>query len=214
MNGNLQIISKGLYKGVVDTALPVEVKEYVFTRQKGRKCLLLRFFNTSELNITAIHFWIIQKNSYGEQIHREKILLDNIQCIAGRAFAPSDCFYVQNNCVDFDIEIISVFSGEYEFRSGSGESFVRYSGALNKAPTVNKKAQCVQRTKLNNKVKFTGAILVLAVFLILLAVIWPFFIEEVIPAVKKFVKLVWELFGDIVESFFRKIGELFESKNA
>ena len=114
MNGNLQIISKGLYKGSVDRAFPIEVKEYVFSRKDGQKCLLLRFFNYSDINITALEFWLVQKNSYGEQISKEKISLDNIYCGAGKVFSPSVGFAVDNKCVDFEVEMISAFSGEYE----------------------------------------------------------------------------------------------------
>ena len=92
----LQIISKGLYKGEVDKAFPIEVKEYIFARENGKKCLLLRFFNSSEINLTAISFWLIQKNSYGEKIRRKKITLEGIHAMSGKGFPPNERFWVDD----------------------------------------------------------------------------------------------------------------------
>ena len=213
MNGNLQIISKGLYKGSVDRAFPIEVKEYVFSRKDGQKCLLLRFFNYSDINITALEFWLVQKNSYGEQISKEKISLDNIYCGAGKVFSPSVGFAVDNKCVDFEVEMISAFSGEYEYKSENGETFVKFSTKSKSFP-YKRNAYCVQKTKINSKVKFSTAILVVAVFLVILAVIWPFFVEDALPAIKEVIKNLWKLLGEAIKSFFKMMGKLFDSKKA
>jgi hypothetical protein len=188
MNSNLQIISKGLYRGNVDKAFPIEVKEYVFTRQDEKKCLLLRFFNDSQLNITAIHFWLVQKNSYGEQIGRDKISLDGIYCAQGAIFVPATGFFVDDRCVDFDVEMISAFSGEYEYKTKNGESFVQYPIEYEQTAVVKKKARSIQHKKFNNKVKFSSAILILAIFLVIFIVFWPFFTEELWPLIVKITK--------------------------
>ena len=210
MNDNLQIISKGLYKGAVDKAFPVYVKEYIFTRKSGRKCLLLRFFNPSDLNVTAINFLLIQKNSYGEEIHREKISLEGIYCAAGKVFSPLACFFVQDVCVNFEVEMISAFSGEYEYKSENGEAFVRYPIDSNKKSVAKRKGYCIQRTKLDNKVKFSIAILVLAIFLILVVSFGPFFIKEVLPEIIRVIGLVIEAIGKAIVNFFSMIGNLFD----
>ena len=80
----LQIISKGTYKGITEKAFPLEVKEYVFARENGKKCLLLRFFNSSEINVTALTFWLIQKDSSGNEIRKRKITLDGIYSLPER----------------------------------------------------------------------------------------------------------------------------------
>lgn len=196
MSDNVQIISKGLYRGTVDKAFPVEVKEYIFTRKKGKRYLLLRFFNDSPLNVTAISFWLIQRNSHGDQLSKEKVLLEGVYCKAGAYYSPSSGFLMQDNCAEFEVDIISVFSGEYEYKAENGEGFVRYSIKSGKKYSSNKRAFCVQRTKLNNKVKFAKAILILAVFLIILAVFRPFLIEDVFPLIKQ---------------LFERLGELFEN---
>ena len=158
MNSNVQIISKGLYRGTIDKSFPVKVKEYVFARQDEKKSLLLRFFNDSQLNITAIHFWLVQKNSHGEQIGKEKISLEGIYCAQGAIFVPASGFFVDDKCADFDVEMISAFSGEYEYKTKNGEIFVQYPIEYEQTAVVKKRAHCVQHKKLNKKVKFSSAI--------------------------------------------------------
>lgn len=185
MNDNVQIISKGLYRGTTDKAFPVEVKEYIFTRKKGKKYLLLRFYNDSPLNVTAISFWFIQKNSYGEQISKTKIVLDGLYCGSNDYYAPSSGFLMQDNCAEFEINMISVFSQKYEYKAENGEGFVRYAVSSSKKRFSNKKKIGLQSTKLNKKVTFTSAILVLAIILILLASFRPFLTDDVFPIIKQ-----------------------------
>lgn len=209
MKVDLQIISKGLYKGAVDKAFPIEVKEYVFTRKDGQKCLLLRFLNQSRLTVTVLNFWLIQKNFYGEQISKEKISLE-VNCGNAKIFSPAFGLVVQDKCVDFDVEMISVFSGEYEYISENGECFLKYQLNKEKVNISKKKVSCVQHSKLDNKVKFATAILVFAIFLIAFAVIWPFFEKEILPLIKDALKIAWDFLGNVMKSFFEKVGMLFE----
>ena len=205
----LQIISKGLYKGDVDKAFPIEVKEYIFARENGKKCLLLRFFNSSEINLTAISFWLIQKNSYGEKIRRKKITLEGIYAMSGKVFSPNERFWVDDICADFEVRMVSAFSGEYEYKAHDGEGFVRYPINENKNVVIKRKTFCTQRSKINKKAKYMTLILVFAIILIAFAIIWPFFYEEVLPVIKEAIRIGWDIFKKALASFFRMIGELF-----
>ena len=210
MSNNLQIVSKGLYRGEVDRSFPVAVKEYVFVRRKGRKCLMLRFINDSSMVISAIDFQLVQKNSEGVEIASKKISLKGLNCGAGEVFSPNDCFYVKDRCVGFEIRMISVFSGGYEYKSANGESYVKYPLKSNWAYNSSGSAFCNQRSKINGKVKFTAAILIFALVLIALAVIWPFFTKEVCPAIIRLIKLLWQVFTNGVKVFFENFGKIFE----
>ena len=75
-----------------------------------------------------------------------------------------------------------------------------------------KKEFCAQRTKIDNKVKFASAILLLAILLIALAIIWPFFKKEVIPVIKRGIEIAWDFLGDVLERFFEMIRELFQKE--
>lgn len=221
MSNNFQIISKGLYRGTVDQSFPIEVKEYVFTRQKGKKLLLLRFLNESKNNFTAIHFWLIQKDASGQQIYKEKIFLEGIYCGAGATFTPTTAFTVQNKCVDFEVEMISAFSGEYEYKVENDDVFVRYTNTLDDKFSIRRNHYCVQRKKLNRKIKFLGWIMVLAIFLVLLATIFPFFISDICPAIIRLIVFLAKLFviaceflWEIAVRLFQAIGNFFENTRA
>ena len=221
MSNNFQIISKGLYRGTVDKGFLIEVKEYVFTRQKGKKFLLLRFLNESKNNFTAMHFWLIQKDVQGQEIYKEKISLEGIYCGAGAMFTPNTCFPVQNKCVDFEVKMISAFSGDYEYRSENDEVLVRYTNTLDNKFSIRRKHYCIQRKKLNRKVKLLGWIMVLAIFLVLLATIFPFFISDICPAIIRLIVFLAKLFviaceflWEIMGSLFQAIGNFFENTRA
>ena len=199
MNDNVQIISKGLYRGAIDKAFPVEVKEYILTRKKGKRYLLLRFYNNSPLNVTAISFWLTQRNSFGEQLSRTKVALEGLYCGANAYYAPSSGFLMQDGCVEFEIDMISVFSGDYEYKAENGEGFVRYAVETTKAASPQNRKLFVQRRKLNRKVTFTSIILVLAIILILLAFFRPFFVEDVFPAIKQAIKNAFEALAERME---------------
>lgn len=204
----LQIISKGTYKGITEKAFPLEVKEYVFARENGKKCLLLRFFNSSEINVTAFTFWLIQKDSSGNEIRKRKITLDGIYSLAQNAFAPSNCFFLDEQCVDFDVKMVSALSGEYEYRAENGEGVVRYPIDLNKTNVVKRKPYCIQRSKLSKKVKYMGLILFLAVLFIAMAIIWPFFSGTVLPVINNTLGIGLEILKKAWDSFLNMLGGL------
>lgn len=207
---NLQIISKGLYNGTVDAAFPIEVREYIFSRNEGKKCLLLRFLNHSKLNITALNFWLVQKDSCGECIARDKITLSGIYLVTEELFTPNNYYPVKENCVSFDVEMVSAFSGEYEYKTKNGESFIRYSLASSEKQVARKNSFCHKHSKLRGKVKFTTMILVFAIISTLVAIIMPFYINVVHPIVVTVIKNVWELIGRAWDSLWKEIGEAVE----
>lgn len=211
---SLQIISKGLYKGTVDKSFPVEIKEYIYGFNNNRRCLLLRFLNNSEFEVNGIHFWLIQKNSYGEEIGKEKIEINGISAEAGALFSPADGFVVDEACVGFEIKMISAFSDGYEYRSENGEAFVRYPMEYYKKGEIRKNAFCYKHKKLKSSVKYSSLILVMAILLVAFALILPFFVKEVCPIIKRGLEIAWEFMGDVLESFKNMIVSLFDNKNS
>lgn len=221
MNGNVQIVSKGLYNGTVDIGSPICVKEYVFVREKGKKCLILRFLNESDIVVNSFNFKLVQKNSDGDVITESKIAVNCIAWRAGEIFTPNDCFFVNDKCVDFDVKVISVLSNCYEYKTEGGESYVRYPIQGDNASRRAKKGDIIQRSKMDRKVKFTAAILVLALLLICFALIWPFYNEEIRPVIENSIKTAWKIFVKLVdraivliERLFDMIGEYFSGRKA
>ena len=203
MNKKMNIVSKGLYRGEVDKTALLDITEYVFIREKGKKYLLLRFTNKSDFNITAMTFWLIQKNSDGKEIGERKISLTNLRCVAWETYSLDKGLLVDDRCADIDIKIISVVSGNYEYRSKNGEAFVRYDFQDRKMKKIDRDPVCIQHSKLNSKVKFSGIILVLALVLILIATFTPIFTDYVIPAILDALKSLFEAIGE----FFENIGK-------
>lgn len=206
----VQIISKGLYKGENDPSFPIAVKEYIFVREKGKKSLILRFENLSNVHISKMSFLLVQKDFDGIEIATSKISLSSLRCRPKELFSPNECILVNEKCADFEIKMISVNSGAYSYRSHNGEGYVRY---LTKSKWSYGGAGGIlfyQRVKTDSKVKFARAILILAVFLFFLALIWPFFIEVVCPLIAKGIGIFFKTIFEAIANFFKLIGRAFE----
>ena len=117
--------------------------------------------------------------------------------------------------------MISAFSGDYEYRSENDEVLVRYTNTLDNKFSIRRKHYCIQRKKLNRKVKLLGWIMVLSIFLILLATIFPFFISDICPAIIRLVVFLVRLFVIVCDYLFdlaidilREIVRYFENTRA
>lgn len=209
MKNSVQIISKGLYKGENDLSLPVIVKEYIFVRNNGKKALTLRFENVSHVHISKMSFYLVQKNFDGIEIGTIKISLDNLKCRPKEIFSPNACIFVNEKCSDFEIRMISIESGAYSYKSRDGERYVRYLTKPKWSYRHSNGIEFYQRVKTDSKVKFTMAILILAVFLFFFALIWPFFVEEICPLIAKAIGVFFRTVFNAVAEFFRLIGRAF-----
>ena len=109
-----QVISKGSYNYSALTD-PILVTQYVFIRQRGRKCLLLRFKNNSDFTINKMIFEIVQIDKNGKETGRTVIKTPPINEAPGAMFTLSDGFEVGNECVDFRIKFVSLRSGVYKY---------------------------------------------------------------------------------------------------
>ena len=214
MRRDLQIISKGLYDKSNEDCTLIAAKQYIFARQKGKKILIIRFENLSNHRIEDMSFWLVQLNSDGVEIATNKIVLKDIGCAPKEIFSPNNCFYVDNKCVDFEIRMISVVSGGYEYLSKNGEGFVKYPLEESWAYTSSQSVSGYTYSKIkNNRVKFSKAILIFALFLIVFAVIWPFFVNTVCPAIQNLLDRFWTMVAADTEELFRRIAVSFEKKN-
>lgn len=200
MSKKMNIVSKGLYRGELDKTSLLDITEYVFIRENGKKYLLLRFTNKSDFNITSITFWLIQKNADGKEIGERKVSLTNLRCVAWETFSPDKGLLVDDKCADVDVKMISIGSGNYEYRSKNGEAFVRYDFQDRKMKRVDRDPICIQHSKVNGKVKFASIILVLALVLTLIATFTPIFTDYVIPAIVEAIKELFEAIGELFEN--------------
>ncbi len=192
MRSDLKIISKGLYKEPEDKDELVIVKQYIFARENGKKCLMLRFLNNSQTVLNSFEFWLVQKNSDGFEIAESKIKLNDI-CVRPREFfAPQKLFIVKDKCVDFEIKVIAVNSGKYEYRRKNKETFVRYSLTESWKYENVERQYPLQQSKLRFKVRYTSLILIGAVALVLVSMMWPFISDVIVPGVTRIVGNIYK----------------------
>lgn len=184
MKKDLKIISKGLYSETAENPL-LAVKQYIFARENGKKCLLLRFENKARFIINYFEFWLVQKNSDGVEIAKKKMSVNEINARPGEIFSPEKCFLVQDKCVDFDIKIVIAKSGKYEYRLRNGEIFVRYPMKSKWSYLASEKTYSLQYSKLNKRVSFTSLILIVAIISVLIAMVWPFISDFLWPAIQR-----------------------------
>ena len=121
-----QIISKGIYQyPQIDGFLKVE--HYIFLRQKGQKCLILRLKNESEFTIDGLKVNVIQIDEKNNVIKETTYQIPVFYATAGNNFNISDGFAVDDKCVDFKIEFISVHSGNYTYSVHNGKVITSYT---------------------------------------------------------------------------------------
>ena len=182
MKHDCKIISKGLYKeSDFDNGI-LAVKQYVFSREKNKKYLMIRFLNKANFIINALEFWIIQKNADGVEIGEIKVRIKDIYARPGEIFSPERCFLVKEKCSDFEIRFVAVKSGSYEYRFKNGETFVRYPIDKKWKYMSVEKNYTHQESKLTKKVRFTSLILGATVLIILIAMMSPLLFDVLLPA--------------------------------
>lgn len=124
MSGD-QLLSKGFYRRSQVSGL-VSVKEYIFARREGKKCLLLRFSNDSDFNVTAIRYTLVELDRSGDVIKETPVGLRGITLVPGATYSPRRAVSVDEECVDFKIVIEEVASGHYLHRVDRGLVTVHY----------------------------------------------------------------------------------------
>ena len=120
-----KVISKGTYNYSLPNS-PIEVLQYVFIRQRGRKCLLLRFRNNTEFIVNKIEYEIVQLGEKGKEISRTEFKTPPLNETPGSVFTLSDAIIVNEQCVDFRINFIFLKAGKYEYNFSGKDVFVSY----------------------------------------------------------------------------------------
>ena len=120
MTNKQQIISKGPYTHSQISNF-LTVKQYIFLRKNGEKCLLLKFLNETDFFMNSVKFKLVQLNSEGKVICRQNVLLDGFNLGPGAEYMPSSRIVVNDKCADFKIVIDYVDSGYYRYRLRRGK---------------------------------------------------------------------------------------------
>ncbi|MGM9643474.1 MAG: hypothetical protein ACI3X1_00125 [Eubacteriales bacterium] len=119
-----QIISKGNY-GYSQIDDFIAVKDYIFTRSQGKKCLFLRFTNYADYVVNSMSFTLIQINSSGEDLGHIEINCSKLDIRPGQSYAYDNGIVVSEYCSDFKVVFTSVRSENYIYTVCGGRVAVR-----------------------------------------------------------------------------------------
>ena len=102
------------------------VKQFMVVEREGKRCLILRFENESSLEVNAIEFTVIQRNTSGDVIGSSKIKHTHLSVGAGELYSPESGAVIKPECADFEIEMNSVVSGKYRYVFRGGQVTAHY----------------------------------------------------------------------------------------
>ena len=137
MNENNKVLARGMYRHDQRESF-VSVREYMFIRKKDKKCLVLRFFNETEDTLDSIEYTLNQLDLDGQVIDTNVITHSNFRAAPGRLFTPKIALVLNDDCVDFRIEITKAMAGMYMYHL-RGDSVVVDYGAKDFLHTAHKK---------------------------------------------------------------------------
>ena len=119
MRSEHQYISKGVYKHSQISNF-VSVKNYMFIRQHGKKCLLIRFSNEMEHSFESLEYTIVQLDSAGKVLGSSEIKYTKLKVFPGENFTTPKAVAVDEYCSDFRIFFKEVHSNRYKYRVKDG----------------------------------------------------------------------------------------------
>lgn len=169
MNGinSRNVIEKGFYSHPQKNG-GVQLKQYIITKEGDKKCLLLRFYNDSELIINGMN--IILTQICGEQSEPEKIRisLDGLNIHPGETFAMKNGIVISDGITDFDVEITEVISRDYVYKE-SGDSLVaKYDPRIKSSKKKKRVSRVVVKKKRVSVTGFSALVALIGIVVILL----------------------------------------------
>ncbi|MBQ8350607.1 MAG: hypothetical protein IJY20_01000 [Clostridia bacterium] len=166
---NDQCLAKGFYRYAQNSEF-VSVKQYMFVRARGKKCLLLRFSNDMGYDVTLLRFTLVQLNADGDVIQRTPLCYNSLHVNAGTAFATQRAIVVDEACTDFKIIFHEVGSGCYRYVVKDGNVMVYYQAetADHLIPQVATHTATPEKKKPRNSIKRCIWVAILMLFALIL----------------------------------------------
>ena len=124
-NTEMQIISKGEYKHYqIDNF--ISVKQYMFLRNNGKKCLTLRCTNSLDNKVNGFMFLLVQLDVNGNVISKKKIKINNIVFYKNSDYTCNKGIIVDEKCVDFKVQMLCVYSDRYRYKLKNDKVAIYY----------------------------------------------------------------------------------------
>ena len=166
MSAIQQYISKGIYQySQIDRF--ISVKNYMLIRCENRKCLMIRFSNDADFTVNAMDLVISQLDSTGAVIEKTPVSYKGLSFSPGTVFVPDEGIVVDESCVNFKLQFVTVISGNYKYFVKNGKISVVYEKEEEELPDFHHKTAVQGLTVTPVKRGKTG----LAIFLAILALL-------------------------------------------
>lgn len=124
-NNEKVILSKGFYNRPQKSGR-MQVKQYIIIRENNKKCLLLRFFNESELTVSGMKITLTKLGSDSKAREDVEVNIDGINVRPGETYTTTKAIVLGDNCVDFIVDVKSIISAGYEYSDVKGRLVPRY----------------------------------------------------------------------------------------
>lgn len=120
-----QRISKGFYQYSQVNNF-ITVKNYMFIREKGKKCLLIRFVNDSDFTVDSMEYTVVQLGAGGQVIDNTRVACKKMNLAPGEMYASNESIVVDDYCSDFKVVFSCVRSGNYVYTVREGRAVADY----------------------------------------------------------------------------------------
>ena len=193
----MDIISKGDYKHYqIDNF--ISVKQYIFIRSDGQKCLTMRYTNSLGHNVNGFKFFLIQLDLKGNVISRKKIRINNIVFPSDSDYTSNKGIIVDERCVDFKVQMLCVYSDRYRYKLKNDRVAVYYvphkkwSYEDDKIREKNIKAASKTRVR-TPSVRFVASVVIIAMIILALSPIITYFTNRIATNAKRLFKRYLEI---------------------
>ena len=109
------LIAKGNYR-YSQIGNFVSVKDYIFLRKRGVKCLFLRFYNELAYAVDGMSYVVFQYDAEGNLLGRRQVSHNDIKLNPLGTYATSEPLEIGEKCTDFKVVFSEVRSGKYRYR--------------------------------------------------------------------------------------------------
>ena len=170
MTKNRNVLDKGTYNFHQEGAF-LSVKQYMLVEREGKRCLLLRFMNESNLLIQAMEFTLIQLDGDGKVISTDRMRYDDLSVRPAREYALKTGIVLKPGCVNFRVQMAYAISGEYKYVFKNGQAVEHYDprGYDLRQSTVYRKSTLSAKRKYSGAGRLYGFIAFVGILLILAA---------------------------------------------
>lgn len=167
-NSRYNIVDKGFYSHAQSSGCMI-IKQYIIVEENSKRFLLLRFWNASALVINSMELVIEQIGVNKQVIDTSVVQVEGIQVQPGGTYTTVNGIVISEKCVDFNVFIRYVKSGDYEYYERGGKTVPKY----NSQPKAKKRSKEYGRTVISKRNLFSSklsagvaVLLILAFFII------------------------------------------------